>query len=139
MWGLTAIYAYRAYKERSFLDDAIEIWQAYTPWVITVDDAASGSHPLKTTKFSSECNGSKCALLLSIVFNLKLVFIAVFRYRSRWCVFRESIATIWRFSNCVLICDLLKRIDDGNKGDVSIMGGSDGYVSGHTLCATHNL
>ena len=59
MWGLTSVYAYRAYKDRSFLDDAIEIWQAYTPWVITPQDAANGAHPLKDAKFASECNGSK--------------------------------------------------------------------------------
>ncbi|KAK7688562.1 hypothetical protein QCA50_008100 [Cerrena zonata] len=96
MWGLTAIYAYRAYKERSFLDDAVEIWQAYTPWVISPADAASGSHPLKTTQFSSECNGSTVA------------------------------------------GGVFFRIDEGNKGDVSIMAGSDGAYMAYELLFTLN-
>lgn len=59
MWGLTAIYAYRAYQQRPFLALATQIWEAYTPWVINEADAANGSHPLKNVTFQSECNGSE--------------------------------------------------------------------------------
>ncbi|KAK7688648.1 hypothetical protein QCA50_008186 [Cerrena zonata] len=58
MWGLTAVYAYRAYQQRPFLAYAIQIWETYTPWVISEADAAKGSHPLKNFTFPSECNGS---------------------------------------------------------------------------------
>lgn len=59
MWGLAAIYAYKAYQEQSFLNDAISIWQNYTIWMITRDDAANGTHPLKNGTFLSQCSGGK--------------------------------------------------------------------------------
>lgn len=58
-WGLAALYCYRAYRERPFLDDAVSIWNGATVWMITDANAASGSHPLKSGTFSSSCNGSK--------------------------------------------------------------------------------
>ncbi|KAK7688575.1 hypothetical protein QCA50_008113 [Cerrena zonata] len=61
MWGLAAIYAYQAYQDRSFLDNAITIWQTYNPWMITSVQAEQGSHPLKNGKFPSQCNGSSNA------------------------------------------------------------------------------
>ena len=56
MWGLTAIYAFRAYADQKFLDMAITIWQQYTPFVITTDDADAGAHPSKNVAFPSTCN-----------------------------------------------------------------------------------
>ena len=61
MWGLAAIYAHKAYQERSFLDNAIAIWNNYTIWMVTPDDAARGSHPLKVGTFPSRCNGGEVA------------------------------------------------------------------------------
>ncbi|KAK7688566.1 hypothetical protein QCA50_008104 [Cerrena zonata] len=61
MWGLTAIYAYRAYHERHFLDTAITIWDSLTVWMISPTDAQNGSHPLKNATFQSTCNGATIA------------------------------------------------------------------------------
>ncbi|KAK7688606.1 hypothetical protein QCA50_008144 [Cerrena zonata] len=61
MWGLAEIYAYRAYNDSSFLSDAQTIWEQYTPWMITKQDAAKHSHPLKNVTLPSQCNGSSIA------------------------------------------------------------------------------
>ncbi|CAL1698180.1 unnamed protein product [Somion occarium] len=61
MWGLTGIYAYRAYNERPFLDNAISIWEQISVYMITRQDAASNSHPLKNITFPLECNGISLA------------------------------------------------------------------------------
>ena len=58
MWGLTAIYAYRAYKDESFINAASAMWNEVTPFLITKDHANSGSHPLKTFRIPVQCNGS---------------------------------------------------------------------------------
>lgn len=57
MWGLAAIHSHRAYGDRFFLDDAQIIWEQYTPWMITTQNAEDGSHPLKTVHFPPQCNG----------------------------------------------------------------------------------
>ncbi|KAK7688611.1 hypothetical protein QCA50_008149 [Cerrena zonata] len=61
MWGLAEIYSFRAYGDRLFFLDAVSIWEQYTPWMITTQDAASGSHPLRNVTFPSQCNGSSVA------------------------------------------------------------------------------
>ncbi|KAK7688634.1 hypothetical protein QCA50_008172 [Cerrena zonata] len=61
MWGLTEIYSYRAYSDNLFLLDAKTIWEQYTPWMITIQDAENGSHPLKNVTFPSQCNGASVA------------------------------------------------------------------------------
>ena len=59
MWGLTAIYAFRAYGDRSFLDMAKTIWDQYTPFVISTQDASVGNHTSKNVTFPSTCNGGE--------------------------------------------------------------------------------
>ena len=58
IWGLAAIYSYRAYQEQPFMDSAIEVWEMFNPWAITTDDATAGAHPMKTMHFRSQCNNS---------------------------------------------------------------------------------
>ena len=57
MWGLTAVYAYRAYKDEHFVSAASAMWNEVTPFLITKDNANSGSHPLKTFVIPAQCNG----------------------------------------------------------------------------------
>ena len=59
-WGLTGAYAYRAYNDQQFLNSAIEIWEEFTPMVITVDDASSGTHPMKNVTFMTQCSNGGC-------------------------------------------------------------------------------
>ncbi|KAK7688589.1 hypothetical protein QCA50_008127 [Cerrena zonata] len=61
MWGLTAIYAYRAYQDRTFLDDAQAIWEQILAWRISEEDAEKGTHPLRNGTFSSSCAGASVA------------------------------------------------------------------------------
>ena len=62
MWGLAAIYAYKAYEEESFLNNAVSIWENTTIWRIRDEDAEQGTHPFKQGTFKSQCNGSKPGL-----------------------------------------------------------------------------
>ena len=59
MWGISGIYAFRAYSQQVFLSFATQIWEAYSVWAITEEDAQRGFHPLKNVTFLSECNGSE--------------------------------------------------------------------------------
>ena len=67
MWGVSAIYAFRAYSQEVFLSYGTQIWEGYSKWVITEADAQRGSHPLKNVTFPSECNGSKCETPLHMI------------------------------------------------------------------------
>ena len=79
MWGLTAMYAYQAYQDQSFLANAISVWESFASWIISPMDAAHGLHPLRNTTFLSKCNGGStyceffvrftyfCAFLLASV------------------------------------------------------------------------
>ncbi|KAK7683477.1 hypothetical protein QCA50_013311 [Cerrena zonata] len=58
-WGLSAMYAYRAYQETTFLHNAIAIWEIATPFSITTDDASAGYHPLRQGAFG--CNDTSVA------------------------------------------------------------------------------
>ena len=65
MWGLGAVYAYRAYRDIKFLNNATHIWDQISPWMITLDDAKNGTHPHKQGKIASECqNGTRAVELL---------------------------------------------------------------------------
>lgn len=66
MWGLTAIYAYRAYQEGRFLNNAVAIWEELTAWAITPTQAKSGTHPLKNATLHSECNGGEVFLVMFV-------------------------------------------------------------------------
>ena len=54
---MAAMYAYRAYQEQEFLQLAIAVWEAATPYTITVNDAITGKHPLKQGNI--RCNTCK--------------------------------------------------------------------------------
>ncbi|KAL4246403.1 hypothetical protein ABKN59_009154 [Abortiporus biennis] len=60
-WALAAIYAYRAYNQQYLLDIATSIWNETVPYMITEQNAASGSHPLKAFPIQSTCNGASTA------------------------------------------------------------------------------
>ena len=73
MWGLGAVYAYRAYRDIQFLNNATRIWEQIFPWMITPDDAKNRTHPRKQGKIASEChNGTRAVeLLVGSHFNTK--------------------------------------------------------------------
>ena len=56
---MAGAYAYRTYKDPQFLNSAIEIWDEFTPMVITPDNAVTGTHPMKNVSFMSECNNGR--------------------------------------------------------------------------------
>ena len=58
-WGIAYVYAYHAYNETSMLGFANMVWSEASKYVISTNDAVSGSHHKKTGKFSGKCNGSK--------------------------------------------------------------------------------
>ena len=66
-WGLTGAYAYRAYNDPQFLNGAIEIWEEFTPMVITTDDASTGIHPMKNVTFMSQCNNGEVLLSQRVI------------------------------------------------------------------------
>ena len=66
-WGLTGAYAYRAYNDPQFLNGAIEIWEEFTPMVITTDDASTGVHPMKNVTFMSQCNNGEVLLSQRVI------------------------------------------------------------------------
>ncbi|KAI0766239.1 hypothetical protein BC629DRAFT_1596400 [Irpex lacteus] len=55
-WALSAMYAYRAYRNNTFLNQAKSVWEARNQYFITQGDAESGTHPTRTVGFQSECN-----------------------------------------------------------------------------------
>ncbi|KAI0074082.1 hypothetical protein K474DRAFT_1710160 [Panus rudis PR-1116 ss-1] len=60
-WGLAAYHAYRAYNDKSFLEIAQSFWNQATPYFITPENAASGTHPMRNISIQSQCNGSTTA------------------------------------------------------------------------------
>ena len=58
-WGLAAIAAYRAYKDPSSLRYAQSIWTQLTAFLVTPEDAASGTHPMRSVNISGMCNGGE--------------------------------------------------------------------------------
>ena len=59
MWGLSAIYAYRSYKDERFLNIAINVWEDVGVYMITPQEAGSGSHPKKSGSFLGFCSGGE--------------------------------------------------------------------------------
>lgn len=59
MWGLSAIYAYRSYKDEQFLNIAINVWEDVGVYMITPQEAGSGSHPKKSGSFLGFCSGGE--------------------------------------------------------------------------------
>ena len=72
------IYTHRAYNDRNFLEIAATIWEQYTPFVISTQEAAAGAHSLKDIRFPSQCNGSepdpsiRAIVLVDVIQNLWL-------------------------------------------------------------------
>ncbi|KAJ3489917.1 hypothetical protein NLI96_g1806 [Meripilus lineatus] len=64
-WALASVYAYRAYKQDYLLYKATSIWDKMNEYLVTSDDAASGTHPLRTVLFNSSCTGG--IILLSLI------------------------------------------------------------------------
>ncbi|KAI0309935.1 hypothetical protein OF83DRAFT_1088716 [Amylostereum chailletii] len=60
-WGLAALYAYRAYDQGYLLDIAKSVWTDTSKAMVTVADAANGSHPSRTLKFEGQCEGATTA------------------------------------------------------------------------------
>ncbi|KAI0090053.1 hypothetical protein BDY19DRAFT_992295 [Irpex rosettiformis] len=61
VWGLAAIYSYKAYNDQSSLRFAQSMWAQVNRYMVTTDDATAGSHPEKTAAFPSTCNGASNA------------------------------------------------------------------------------
>ena len=59
IWGLAAIYAYRAYGDPTSLQHAQSMWGQLSMYLVTTEDAASGTHPFGGANISSICNGGK--------------------------------------------------------------------------------
>ena len=57
LWYLATIKAYRAYNDSSMLDYASTGWAATTKYLITPENAASGTHAAKNVTFNSTCQG----------------------------------------------------------------------------------
>ncbi|CAL1708144.1 unnamed protein product [Somion occarium] len=60
-WGVAAFHAYRAYGNNNFLDAATSVWNEVNAFVVSRDNAASGSHPMKNVTFKPFCNSHSVA------------------------------------------------------------------------------
>lgn len=60
LWYLATMKAHQAYEDSSMLDFAIAGWNTTTKSLITPENAASGTHPLKNVTFNSTCHGGMC-------------------------------------------------------------------------------
>ena len=58
-WGLVAYYSFRAYGDPSFLEIAIKQWEVVSSFMVTEEQAAAGTHPLRNITIMSQC--SSCA------------------------------------------------------------------------------
>ncbi|KAI0083239.1 hypothetical protein BDY19DRAFT_998712 [Irpex rosettiformis] len=61
IWGLAAICAYRAYRDRLLLQHAQTMWTLLSTYLVSSEDAASGTHPSGGMNISSTCNGASTA------------------------------------------------------------------------------
>ncbi|KAI0779151.1 hypothetical protein BC629DRAFT_1594525 [Irpex lacteus] len=61
IWGLAAINAYRAYKDPQSLQFAESTWDYMSQYLVTADDAISGTLPTKNATFPSTCHGASVA------------------------------------------------------------------------------
>ncbi|KAF8906113.1 glycoside hydrolase family 76 protein [Mucidula mucida] len=60
-WAQSAVYAYRAYGDNNLLNHAIDVWNHVSNYVITQDQANSGSNPNKGFTLSGTCDGQSMA------------------------------------------------------------------------------
>ncbi|KAJ3476801.1 hypothetical protein NLI96_g10910 [Meripilus lineatus] len=60
-WYLAAFYAYRAYNDSSLLALAKEGWEATNAYMVTPENAATGTHPAKNVAFNGTCQGASVA------------------------------------------------------------------------------
>ncbi|KAJ3481420.1 hypothetical protein NLI96_g7677 [Meripilus lineatus] len=60
-WALTAVYAFRAYSDSSFLDIAATLWDEVSSFLISEQDAATGTHPRMNVTFAKTCQGASTA------------------------------------------------------------------------------
>ena len=90
-WALASVYAYRAYKQDYLLYKATSIWDKMNEYLVTSDDAASGTHPLRTVLFNSSCTGGIILLSLITKYDLSnkltgnagaVLVVSVVRFRS---------------------------------------------------------
>ncbi|KAG7448744.1 endo-1,6-alpha-mannosidase [Guyanagaster necrorhizus] len=56
-WAQAAIYAYRAYGSATLLQHAIDTWTHVSNYVLTADEASSGSSPYKDVSLVATCDG----------------------------------------------------------------------------------
>ncbi len=56
-WALAALYAYRTYGGPELLGLATDGWNTTSAYLISPEDADSGTHPTKNSTFSKTCNG----------------------------------------------------------------------------------
>lgn len=123
MWGLTAVYAFRAYEERTFLDDATAIWEEITPWKITQDDANRESHPLKNGTLSSVCGGGRSISHPSLGFSGRLTIVSsISHWRNILCGHTSSKSNSLEYTLKIRV----QHIDDPNKNDLGIVSSSEG-------------
>lgn len=59
IWGLAAINAYRAYKDPQSLQFAESTWDYMSQYLVTADDATSGTLSTKNATFPSTCHGGE--------------------------------------------------------------------------------
>ncbi|KAF9011017.1 hypothetical protein BDZ89DRAFT_1143338 [Hymenopellis radicata] len=60
-WAQSAVYAYRAYGDNNLLQHAIDVWNHVSNYVITQDQANSGSNPNKGFTLAGTCDGQSMA------------------------------------------------------------------------------
>jgi hypothetical protein len=63
-YGYAAARAYTAYKDRKFLDFAIQSWWVGRHYTISQEDASSGTMSVKNFPISSQCNNREYAAAL---------------------------------------------------------------------------
>jgi hypothetical protein len=60
-WGMACVYGARAYNSSDLLNFAEYIWGEAVSYQVSVSDAASGKHSMRSVPFNSTCSGSKRA------------------------------------------------------------------------------
>ncbi|KAI0084768.1 hypothetical protein BDY19DRAFT_519581 [Irpex rosettiformis] len=56
-WGLAAMNAYRAYKDESLIKYAEAMWKQGSVYMVTPQDAAAGTHPMRNVSIKGTCYG----------------------------------------------------------------------------------
>ncbi|KAI0084757.1 hypothetical protein BDY19DRAFT_997487 [Irpex rosettiformis] len=60
-WGIAAINAYRAYQNDTLITYAQSMWKQGSAYMVTPEDAAAGTHPMKNVSIQATCNGQTTA------------------------------------------------------------------------------